>query len=237
MTIKAVILAAGEGRRLRPLTLNKPKCLVSIAGKPLLAHWLDKCQAGGISEVFINGYYLAEQVSAFLKEIKDKYTMKINFRMEKKLSGTGGFIRQIYTEVKNDDFFFFCHGDNFTNLDINDFICFHKIRQAQLSMAMFETDNPSQCGIVEVISTDGLIKVFKEKPEHSISNLASAAIFLMAPSVIESFPPHESIDFSREVLPAWQGKMYGYKINGYNIDIGSPENLEKANRIIQERSL
>jgi mannose-1-phosphate guanylyltransferase len=232
MTVKGIILAAGEGIRLRPITANLPKCLVPVQGKPLLGHWLDQCQAGGIDEVYINGFYLAEQVAVFLKLVQPRYRMKIHFCREEQLTGTGGFMRKLYDKVKDDDFFFFCHGDNFTDLDIADFITFHCARKSKLTMAMFKTENPTQCGIVEKLSSDGVIEVFREKPFDPQSDRASAAIFLMSPSIIQSFPAKQEINFSKEVLPDWQGRMYGYMIKGFNIDIGTPETLVKANNMM-----
>lgn len=232
--MKAVILAAGEGQRLRPIMEKVPKCLVPLNGRPLLDYWLDNCAKAGITDVHINGYYLVEQVAAFLETARKKYKLKIFFHPEKQLSGTGGFIRKLYNDLINDDFFFFCHGDNFTNLKISDFIHFHQTRKSLLSIALFHSENPSQCGIVEQINTDGLIQVFTEKPTHPKSNLASAAIFLMSPKVFASFPNTEFVDFSREVLPKYQGQMYGFYFAGFNIDVGTPENYKLACKLAEE---
>jgi len=224
-------LAAGEGLRLRPLTANKPKCLLSLNGKPLLGYWLDHCQRGGISEVLINGYYLADQVASYLEKIKDKYSFKIYFVREKKLLGTGGTIKKNYNFIRNEEFFFFFHGDNFTDIDIVDFICFHKKKKGLLSIALFKTETPEQCGIVEVITESGMIEKFIEKPIHSVSNLASAAIFLLSPKIIINLPEQKNIDFSKDILPLYQGRMYGYYLKGYNVDIGTPKRYIYANKI------
>jgi mannose-1-phosphate guanylyltransferase len=232
--MKAVILAAGEGRRLRPLTEKVPKCLVPLEGRPLLDYWLKNCAEAGVTDVHINGYYLADQVATFLETSRNKYAFQIFFHLEFHLSGTGGFIRKLYSELHNEDFFFFCHGDNFTNLKISDFVRFHQTRKSLLSIALFHTKNPSHCGIVEKMDADGLIRVFIEKPIHSKSNLASAASFLMSPKVFEAFPNSEVVDFSREVLPKYQGQMYGFDFEGFNIDVGTLENYQHACKLAEE---
>ena len=229
--MKAIILAAGEGRRLRPLTENMPKCLVPVNGKPLLEYWLENCEKNGIGEVLINGYYLVDQVQYYLNKIEKKFSMKINFAVEEELSGTGGFLKNNREFVGDEGFFFFCHGDNFTNIDIAEFIAFHRSKNTFLSVALFKTNLPKQCGIADEIDDDGKILRFIEKPDRPKSNLASAAIFLMSPTIIDRFPNKPVIDFSKEVLPKFQGEMYGFPMKGFNIDIGTPENYRQANEI------
>jgi NDP-sugar pyrophosphorylase family protein len=108
---------------------------------------------------------------------------------------------------------------------------FHEAKKTSLSIALFHAGNPKQAGIVENITADGLIKVFTEKPEHPKTNLASAAMFLASPSVIKGIPALKDgqiIDFSKEILPDYAGKMFGYEIKGFNIDIGTLETLREA---------
>lgn len=230
--MKAIILAAGEGKRLRPLTDNIPKCLIPINRKPLLEYWLDNCDKSGVDEVLVNGHYLTDKVEKYLGTIRKKYSLRIRYAYEPELVGTGGTIRNNYHFIKDELFFFFCHGDNFTNIDIADFSAFHKLKKSILSVALFETNVPKQCGIAEKIAEDGRILKFTEKPENPKSNLASAAIFLMSPELIKDFPDKKEIDFSKEVLPKYQGRMFGYKIKGFNIDIGTLENYKLANQIV-----
>ncbi|OGV32599.1 MAG: hypothetical protein A2020_07365 [Lentisphaerae bacterium GWF2_45_14] len=226
--MKAIILAAGEGRRLRPLTENIPKCMVELNGKPLLQYWLDNCQRSGINEVLINTHYLAEKITDFIDSVSHRYSMRIHCVHESELYGTGGTLKNNSDFIKGEEFFFFCHGDNFTNINIGKFIDFHTRKKSMLSVALFETNLPKQCGIAEEIGPDDRIVKFIEKPEKPTSNLASAAIFLMSPNLIKDFPDKKHIDFSKEILPAYQGRMYGYKFDGFNIDIGTLENYKTA---------
>ncbi len=232
--MKAIILAAGKGERLRPLTDNIPKCLVALAGRPLLAYWLDICRDAEVDEVLINGHYLAEKVANYLSSIQSEYDFPNHFVYEKQLYGTGGTLREQYNFVKDEEYFFFCHGDNFSNINISDFCRFHEEKDTELSVALFRSEVPKQCGIAEEIAEDGRIIRFTEKPENPKSDLASAAIFLMSPELIQKFPNKKVIDFSKEVLPRYQGQMYGYQFDGFNIDIGTPEQYHRAGVVAEE---
>ena len=221
--MKAVLLAAGLGTRLKPFTDTIPKCLIPVHGKPLLEYWLDILSIPEVDEVFINGFYFAGKVKAFLEDRAPHYSFKIHFIEESSLTGTGGFLKKLKDELRDEEFFFFAHADNFCNLNLPEFIAFHRKRMARLSMALFHTPTPRSCGIAEEIEPDGRIVKFLEKSPLAKGNLASAAIFLMSPAVFEDFPEGEVIDFSRDVLPLQQGRMYGYEMPGFNIDIGTPE--------------
>lgn len=229
--MKTIILAAGEGQRLRPLTSTIPKCLVEVGGRPLLQHWLDKCAVAGVEEVLINVHYLADKVKSFLDSVKMNYNFGIKCVYEEILTGTGGFIRNNRSFVAGENFFFFAHGDNFSDIDLNKFKAFHKSRDTKLSVALFETNKPRQCGIAEELAEDNRIIKFVEKPDKPLSNLASAAMFMMSPEVIDDIPGNPVVDFSKEVLPLYQGKMYGFRIEGFNVDIGTPDNYKLANKL------
>ncbi len=232
--MKAIILSAGEGKRLRPITENIPKPLLPINGKPLLDYWLECCEKNDVSEVLINGHYLSNLMEEYIDNAKKIYSLKINYVYEKKLLGTGGTVRNNYDFIKDEDFFILCHGDNFTDINLSEMISFHKQNKSDLSVALFLTKSPMHCGIVEEMDPSGLILKFFEKPERPKSNIASAAIFILTPSVVKGIPDDTFIDFSNYVLPRYQGKMFGYPINGFNIDIGTVENYNYANTIAEK---
>lgn len=235
--MKAIILSAGEGKRLRPLTKTVPKPLLPLNGKPLLDYWLECCENHNISEVLINGHYLPSLMEEYIHKARRKYSLEIKYVYEKKLLGTGGTVRNNYQFIKNEEFFVLCHGDNFTDIDLSDMIRFHKEKKTDLSVALFSTENPRQCGIVEAMDASGLILKFSEKPKRPKSNLASAAIFVLSPRVVECIPDKRVIDFSHYVLPRYQEKMFGYQIEGFNIDIGTIENYNYANKIAVKKNL
>lgn len=234
--MKAIILSAGEGIRLRPLTKNIPKPLLPINGKPLLDHWLECFEKNGFSEVLINAHYLHELVKEFIYDAQKRYNLKINYVYEKKLLGTGGTVKSNYQFIKDEDFFVLCHGDNYTDIDLADMIAFHKHQETDLSLALFETPSPKQCGIIDALDDSGRILKFSEKPKVPRTNLASAAIFILAPRVVECIPADTVIDFSNHILPRYQGRMFGYQIKGFNIDIGTIENYNYANKIAANKA-
>ncbi len=221
--MKALLLAAGMGTRLRPVTNTVPKCLVPINGKPLLQYWLENLSQVGITEFLINISYLSHQVEEFVNNssFKDNITLVL----EKELLNTGG------TVLKNKDFFsneafMLVHADNLSFCNFHDFINTHRNRpsQCELTMMLFKTDNPSSCGIVE-LNKNNIVQKFHEKVENPPSNLAHGAVYICEPSVIKYMESlnKNNIDFSNDVLPNFMGKINTYLNNIYHRDIGNLE--------------
>lgn len=227
--MKAFLLAAGYGTRLKPITDSIPKCLVPIKGQPLMGWWLHLLQKHGVTDVLVNTHYLHEQVTEFAKSYNSKNGLKIYSTYESKLLGSGGTIRANYEFVKDEDNFLICYADNLTDANLSAFQKFHKNHNGILSMALFRTNIPKQCGIVELDSEDRIV-TFSEKPEHPKSNLANAGLYIADSHIIEYLNSDEDfLDFGKDVLPKLIGRMYGWNINSYLIDIGTLENYKKAN--------
>ena len=227
MITKAFLLAAGLGTRLRPLTNSIPKCLVPVCDKPLLGWWIDLMEKHGIEEVLINLHHFSDQVILYLNE----YPTKINFHFfyEKKLLGSGGTLRENKVFVNKEKAFFILYADNLTNYDLTLFADFHEKKGQLLSMALFKTDNPQICGIADLDENDIIIS-FEEKPKFPKSNLANAGLYIGKPEIIDLIPNLEITDIGFHLLPKLIGKMAGWKSNNYLIDIGSYNNLNRANQ-------
>lgn len=232
--MKALLLAAGEGTRLRPVTNRVPKCLVPINAKPLLEYWLENLTKAGIDEFLINTSYLNEQVEEFVA--KSKYADKITLAHEQKLLNTGG------TVSANSDFFggeafMLVHADNLSFCDFLQFINSHKNRPAtcEITMMLFKTDNPSSCGIVE-LDEKGVVQKFYEKVASPPSNLANGAVYICEPSVIEFMKSLEKkeIDFSLDVLPKYMGRINTFLNDVYHRDIGTIESYALAQVEVRE---
>ncbi len=228
--MKALLLAAGLGTRLRPITDNVPKCLVPIHGKPLLEYWLDMLLPNGIERVLINTHYLPHAVRAFVAG--SRWRDSIDMVHEEILLGTGG------TVLKNRDFlaggpFMVVHADNLTRFDVKAFISAHANRPAgvDITMMTFDTDVPQTCGIVE-LDERGVVIRFHEKVATPPSNHANAAVYIFEPSVIDFLASlgREVIDISTEVLPRYLGRMQAFHNSDYHRDIGTPESLALAER-------
>tara|TARA_B100000886_G_scaffold340546_1_gene311093 strand:+ start:8691 stop:9407 length:717 start_codon:yes stop_codon:yes gene_type:complete len=227
--IKALLLSAGFGTRLKPLTNNTPKCLVEINGQPLLLNWLNKLERIGCDEVLINTHYLSSQVEKVINQW-DQRKLKVRTVYEEKLLGTAGTLRN------NSQFFenslgFLIHTDNFTTLDLNKFLNSHNQRQEEctISMVTFKTNNPTESGIVEIDKSGVLINYF-EKIKNPPSNIANGALFLFEESFLNYFLslPNSYENFCADVIPLLQGKVQTYFTNDLFIDIGTPASLKLA---------
>lgn len=223
--MKAFLLAAGVGSRLRPITDNIPKCLVPINGYPLLYYWLKLFERYGIDEVLINLHHLSDLVLEFLRETN--FSLKIHTVFEEELLGSAGTIRCNFDFVCREDAFLICYADNLTNMDLEQMIDFHRRRQTILTLGLFHTNYPHDCGIAE-IDQDNIVVNFIEKPQKPKSNLAGAGIYIASHEILNYLPEHFPSDFGNDVLPKLIGKMKGYFINEYFIDIGTLDNYNQA---------
>ena len=222
--MKAFLLAAGEGTRLRPLTETTPKCLVPICGRPLLAHWFDLFRRHGIEEVLINTHHLADQVRAYVRSVEGVHVSVI---YEPELLGSAGTLYANRDFVKGEDAFFILYADNLTHANLNALAAFHQSHPGIVTMGLFETSAPRQCGIV-ALDSEARIVHFVEKPAHPKSNLANAGIFVAQPGLFDFLSDRTPLDLGHDVLPRLIGRMYGFRIREYLLDIGTLENYRKA---------
>ncbi|ARN83212.1 nucleotidyltransferase family protein [Methylocystis bryophila] len=226
--MRALLLAAGLGTRLRPLTDNTPKCLVDVKGRPLLDYWFDALFAAGAERVLINTHHLAEKVRAHVAH--SRFRDSVDLVHEEILLGTGGTILANRHWAGHKPLFV-AHADNLTSFPMRDFLERHARRPSGvlLSMLAFRTDDPRSCGILEV-NEAGLVQAFHEKVANPPGNLANAAVYMVEPEVMELMAGfgRESIDFSTEVIPLLMGRIQALDIARYHRDIGTPQALAKA---------
>ncbi len=226
--MRAVLLAAGLGTRLRPVTDRIPKCLVPIHGKPLLSYWLDLLLTGGIEKVLINTHYRADAVESFVRA--SRWADRIKLVHEEVLLGTGG------TVLRNKAYFgggpfLVAHADNLTRFDVGAFRDRHARRPAgtDITMMTFRTDSPETCGIVEEDSR-GIVIAFHEKVANPPGDRANGAVYIFEPSVIDFLASlgKTRIDLSTEVIPFYMGRICTFHNGDYHRDIGNPESLRRA---------
>jgi mannose-1-phosphate guanylyltransferase len=228
--MKAFLLAAGEGTRLRPLTLHTPKCLVSICGRPLIEYWFDLFELFGIREILINTSYLAERVRSYIKN--NSRGLDIHLTHEETLLGSGGTIKRNWDFVRSEELFFICYADNLTNVNLRKMVEFHRESQKDISLALFRVQNPRECGIVEIDEHSTVVS-FTEKPENPVSDLAFAGIMLSNRNLKDYFPEKDIFDLGYDVLSRSVGNASGYVLHEYLLDIGTKEKLEQAERDIE----
>jgi mannose-1-phosphate guanylyltransferase len=227
--MRALLLAAGLGTRLRPLTDSVPKCLVSIKGKPLLEIWLNRLSNAGYGPFLINTHYLADQVESFI--LTSPYRDSVYLVHEQELQGTAG------TLINNLDFFkgedgILIHADNYCLADLSAFkyAHIHRPPDCEITMMTFRTDDPTACGIVE-LDDKGVVSGFHEKIIDPPGNLANGAVYIISAQLLAHLGHELSNlkDFSNDVLQRFVGRIYTYETNEVFLDVGTPISYEKAN--------
>lgn len=224
--MKAFLLAAGHGTRLRPFTDSVPKCLLPIQGVPMLEIWLGLCRAYGISDVLVNTHAHSDAVVDFVRKWRDGVTVRVV--EEPQLFGSAGTLRANREWLGADDRFWVFYADVLTNADLSAMARFHLPRFAA-TLGIYEVPDPERCGIVS-LDQSGVVAGFTEKPSHPSSNWAFAGIMIATPELLEAIPEKPGADIAFDVLPRLTGHMRGYRIPGFVLDIGTPENYEEAQR-------
>ena len=228
--MKALILAAGLGTRLQPLTENIPKCLVTIDGKPLLEYWITMLYHGGVFPLLVNLYHHANKVKYFIDS--SPYRKFITTIYEEKLLGTGG------TLLKNRGFFgdeplMLVHADNLSIFDVRAFINSHQNRPAgcEITMMTFKTPTPESCGIIET-DEKGRVRAFYEKVANPPGDMANGAVYIIEPALFTYLDSlnKKFIDFSTEVIPHFIDRINTFHNDVYHRDIGTLESYEAACR-------
>jgi mannose-1-phosphate guanylyltransferase len=226
--MRALLLAAGMGLRLLPITATRPKCMVEINGRPLLDYWLELLFEAGIERALINTHWLPDQVRTFVRA--SRWTDRIDLVHEEELLGTGG------TVLANRDWlqekpFILAHADNLTDFDVRGFIDAHRVRPQghAITMLGFRTDTPRSCGILE-LDRRGTVIAFHEKVDDPPGNLANGAVYIFEPEVVEAIAAmgRPVVDLSTEIIPRFVGRILCVETSGYHRDIGTPESLRRA---------
>ena len=228
--MRAILLAAGLGTRLRPLTDTMPKCLVPIKGQALLGIWLERLTLSGIGPFLINTHHLASQVETFIEA--SLYRDQVSLIDEPDLLGTAG------TLIANLDFFhgedgLLIHADNYCLADFTAFQQAHRNRPPEciMTMMIFRTDTPSSCGIVE-LDKRGVVIGFHEKVANPPGKLANGAVYILSAELLKRLGAELLTvkDFSTEVLSRFLGRIYSYETSEMFLDVGTPESYEQANK-------
>ena len=224
--MKAFLLAGGLGERLRPLTDQLPKCLVPINGVPLLAIWLDLCTRSGVDSVLINVSRHGDAVEEFLQS--EDSPLDVRLVREAEPLGNAGTVLANRDFVQEEDNFYVLYADNLTDASLPALLVFHQTHTGPLSMGLFRTPTPTSGGIVD-LAPDGRVRRFAEKPVQPMGNLANAGIYVGRQAIFEAIPTDRPIvDFGRDVFPGLIGQLYGQLVDGYLLDIGTPQGLAQG---------
>ena len=243
--MKALILAAGKGTRLKHLTANTPKPMLELGGEPLLAHHIRRLRAAGVTKIAVNLHHAAEVITDYFGD-GSRYGVEIDYSYEPQLLGTAGAAKKLAAFL--DESFFVIYGDVFSNVDLEVLAGFHtQCKQAQpgspasdaLSMSLYRVPNPTECGLVE-IATGGRVTRFVEKPpaDQVFTDLANAGLLICDPGILAYIPPAAVYDFGRDLIPellAQEVAVFGKPVTEteHVIDIGTLPGLARAQQLIE----
>jgi mannose-1-phosphate guanylyltransferase/phosphomannomutase len=229
--VKAVVMAGGEGTRLRPLTSNQPKPMVPIVGKPCIEHILELLRDHGMDDVVVTVAFLPQAIRSYFGN-GDALGMNISYSVEETPLGTAGSVRLAARELA-DDAFLVISGDALCDVDLTRLVEFHRERSAAVTIGLVSVENPLEFGIV-VTDDEGRVERFLEKPSWSqvFSDTINTGIYVLDPEVIKHIPTDRPFDFSKELFPLLleMGRpIYGFVLDGYWQDIGNLDQYRQAN--------
>jgi mannose-1-phosphate guanylyltransferase/phosphomannomutase len=228
--VKAVVMAGGEGTRLRPLTSNQPKPMVPIVGKPCMEHILELLRSHGFDDVVVTVAFLPQAIRSYFGD-GETLGMKLEYSVEESPLGTAGSVG--LAREKLDEPFLVISGDALCDVDLTKLVEFHRERKATVTIALKSVDNPLEFGIV-VTDAEGRIERFLEKPSWSqvFSDTINTGIYVLEPEVLRHVPTDRPYDFSKELFPLLleMGRpLYGFVCDGYWQDIGNLDQFRQAN--------
>jgi mannose-1-phosphate guanylyltransferase len=222
--VKAFLLAAGVGSRLRPITDVTPKCMLDIGGRPLLDIWFDAFGRAGVDEVLVNLHHLPDTVRRHLAAHEGPPAVRAVYEPE--LLGSAGTLAANRQWVDGEELFLACNADNLTDFDLRSLVDAHLRGGAAATLTVFHSPNPSAGGVVE-LDAAGRVAGFTEKPSQPVSDLVNAGMYAFHPSLLDEIgaPPK---DIGYDLLPRLVGRARAVPVEGYFRDIGTPEAYRRA---------
>ncbi len=235
MSLPAVILVGGEGTRLRPLTARTPKPMLPLVDRPLLAYTFEHLARHGVDRAILSCGYLPTSIES---HFGDRHgVLAVSYRVEPTPLGTGGGIR--FGAEGISETFVALNGDVLHGADLGAMLAFHRERGAAGTILLAPVEDPSRYGLVRC-AEDGRVRAFVEKPraEEIDTNLINAGLYVLEPGVLELIEPDRAVSIERDVFPRLveAGSLYGFRLDGYWRDIGTPESYLDAHRDVLERN-
>ncbi len=232
---KAVIMAGGEGTRLRPLTINRPKPMVPVLNRPLMEYAVERLSESNFKDIYITLHYLPIVVTGYFED-GARWNVNLRYSVEDRPLGTAGGVKAAVGNI--DDTLVVISGDLFSDIDLNKMFAFHKSKGSMFTMALVEVENPLEFGVA-LLDSDGMLKKFLEKPGWGevFSNTINAGIYIMEPEILRLIPEGSEFDFSRDLIPLLLKKgypIYGYVHDGYWRDIGSTQQYMRVHEELLE---
>jgi mannose-1-phosphate guanylyltransferase len=229
--MRAMLLGAGLGTRLRPITYELPKPLVPVLGEPVMGHILRLLEQHGFEQVIANLHYYPDLIRNRFGDGAD-YGVALSYSFEPELLGTAGGVRNV-RDFFGDETFLIISGDALTDIDLGALWARHREAGGIGTLALKRVDDPSQLGVV-IVAEDGRIQGFQEKPDpaEALSNLGNCGIYVFEPEIFDHFPNKDFVDWAQDVFPVLLEQdvpFYGHEIEEYWNDVGSLNEFRQGN--------
>ncbi|MHB1548648.1 MAG: nucleotidyltransferase family protein, partial [Acidimicrobiales bacterium] len=220
--MKAVIMAGGEGTRLRPLTSNQPKPMLPMANRPMMEHVVNLLRNHGFEDIVVTVAFMANAIRTYFGD-GSEFGVRMVYATEETPLGTAGSVRNARDELE--ERFLVISGDVLTDIDLSRVVSFHEQHGAVATLALKAVDNPLEFGIV-ITNDDGSVERFLEKPTWGqvFSDTINTGIYVLEPEIFDFIPAGRPVDFSGESFPAMleaKRPLFGYVADGYWEDVGT----------------
>jgi NDP-sugar pyrophosphorylase family protein len=236
--MKALLLAAGEGTRLGPVTAQLPKPMLEIGGRPILEHNIRLLARYGVSQLLMNLHYQPETIRDYFGD-GSAFGVRITYVYESSLLGTAGAVKNVADHLT--ETFFVIYADNLTTCDLSRLRAFHKSKGGVATVALFYRENATASGIAEVDAHERVLRFVEKPAAHEVfSPWVNAGILVMEPAVLDFIPAGRPSDFGREVLPALIAAgqlLYGYKMSEGLWWVDSPQDLQRTRQQVEAGEL
>jgi mannose-1-phosphate guanylyltransferase/phosphomannomutase len=234
--VKAVVMAGGEGTRLRPLTSNQPKPMMPMANRPLMEHVVRRLAFHGFDDIVVTVAFLASHIRNYFGD-GSELGVAMHYATEETPLGTAGSVRNAAAEL--DDTFMVISGDVLSDIDLGEVVKAHRSSGALATIALRRVENPVDFGIV-ITSPDGWVERFLEKPTWGqvFSDTINTGIYVLEPQILDLIPEHEPVDFSETVFPAALKRglaIQGLVVDGYWEDVGTVDAYHRAHRDVLDQ--
>jgi NDP-sugar pyrophosphorylase family protein len=238
--MKGLLLAAGAGTRLRPLTSDRPKPMVEIAGEPAVAHSLRWLRRNGVRDVAINLHHHGDVLRGYVRDGR-QYGIRVSYSVEPEILGTSGALRPLMGFLQDEEMFAVLYGDVLTDLDLAGVIDAHRRARPDATVVLTRVDDPTRAGVVAFDRVRRVTRMVEKPAANEVfSNWANAGVYLCGPRVLDFVSAEGPQDFARHLFPAMLAHgcfLLAHPSEAVVIDFGSPERLRDAEVTVKGGSL